>query len=93
MIIGVRTFDLNIPGCRSLKEKRFVVKSIRDKIRSRFNVSVAEVDYLDKWQRTAISIATINQNKSYVNGLLDKVLEVVENERRVVIIDIRTELL
>jgi len=93
MIIGVRTFDLYIPGCRSLKEKRFVVKSLRDKIRSRFNVSVAEVDHHDLWQRVKIAVVVVNTSADYTNGLLDKVLQIVESERRVTIIEIQTELL
>jgi len=93
MIIGVRTFDLHIPGCRSLKEKRFVVKSIRDKLRSRFNISVAEVDHQDLWQRSTIAIAAVNQNKNYLDGLLDKAMKLVELERRVTLISIETDFL
>jgi len=92
MVVGVRTIELHIPGCRSLKEKRFVVKSLRDKLRSRFNISVAEVDHQDLWQRSTIAIAAVNSSGAYVNGLLEKVLDVIGNERRVIILDVETDL-
>jgi uncharacterized protein len=52
-------FDLRIPGVRSLKEKRHVVKSLTGSLRSKFNVSVAEVDHHDLWQRTALGVAVV----------------------------------
>ncbi len=93
MVIGVRTIELHIPGCRSLKEKRFVVKSLRDKLRSRFNLAVAEVDHLDLWQRSTIAIVSVNQSGAYLNGLLDKATSLIEQERRVVILNVETEFL
>jgi uncharacterized protein YlxP (DUF503 family) len=71
MVIGVRTFDLHIPGCRSLKEKRFVIKSLRDKIRAKFNVSVAEVEQQDLWQRSLIAVVGVSENRAYINTQLD----------------------
>jgi len=49
MLVGLETFDLRIPGCGSLKEKRHVVKTLTARIRQKFNVSVAEVDHQDLW--------------------------------------------
>ncbi len=92
MIVGVRTIDLHIPGCRSLKEKRFVIKSLRDRLRSKFNISVAEIDHQDLWQRSKIAIAAVNDSGAYIDGLLEKAMEMVDKERRVVIIDVNTEM-
>jgi len=93
MVIGIRTIELHIPGCRSLKEKRFVTKSLRDKLRARFNISVAEVAHQNLWQRATIAVAVVNNSAAYVHGVLEKALDTVENERRVVILDVSTELL
>ncbi len=59
MLAAVCRFDLRIPGVRSLKEKRHVVKSLTGSLRARFNVSVAEVDHHDLWQRTAIGVSAV----------------------------------
>lgn len=91
MVIGVRTIELHIPGCRSLKEKRFVIKSLRDRLRARLNVSVAEVNHQNLWQRSTIAVAAINQSRAYVSTILEKVLDIVENCRGVIIIDVSTE--
>lgn len=91
-MVGVRIIELHIPGCRSLKEKRFVIKSLRDRLRSRFNISVAEIDHQDLWQRSTIAIAAVNSSGAYIDGVLQKATELVGNERRIVIIDINTEI-
>jgi uncharacterized protein YlxP (DUF503 family) len=59
VLAAVCRFDLRIRGVRSLKEKRHVVKSLTGSLRARFNVSVAEVDHQDLWQRTAIGVAAV----------------------------------
>ena len=61
MLVALERFDLRIPSCGSLKEKRHVVKTLTHGIRSTFNVSVAEVDHHDLWQRTAIAVATVRR--------------------------------
>jgi uncharacterized protein YlxP (DUF503 family) len=57
----------------SLKEKRFVLNSIRDKVKKKFNVSISELGYQDKWQRAQIGIATISNEHSHVEKSLQKV--------------------
>jgi uncharacterized protein len=59
VLAAATRFDLRIPGVRSLKEKRHVVKSLTGSLRAKFNVSVAEVDHHDLWQRTALGVATV----------------------------------
>ncbi len=93
MVIGTRIFDLHIPGCRSLKEKRAVIKSLKARLRNNFNVSVAEVDHQNLWQRSTIAVVAVNASGTYVNGVLDRVLEVIAAERRVVILTFETEYL
>src|SRR2546428_6712589 len=59
MLAALCRYDLRIPGCSSLKEKRHVVKTLTASLRQRFNVSVAEVDHHDLWQRTAIAVSAV----------------------------------
>ena len=73
MIVGVLEIELVIYSSRSLKEKRFVIKSIKDKLKNKFNIAIAEIDYLDKWQRAKIGIVTVGNEYSYVEKSIQKV--------------------
>ena len=59
MLVALCRFDLRIPGCSSLKEKRHVVKTLTASLRSKFNVSVAEVEHQDLWQRSTIAVSAV----------------------------------
>jgi uncharacterized protein YlxP (DUF503 family) len=87
MLIGTIQIELFLPGAGSLKEKRFVLKSIKTRIRNLFNVSVAEVDFLDKWQRSILGIACVSNNRRFIDETLSKVVGVVSKEDRIEIID------
>ena len=65
MVIGCLSLDLLIPGSNSLKDKRRVIKSLKDKIRSSFNVSVIEAPS-DKWQRAKLAFASISFDRDYI---------------------------
>ena len=71
--IGVLTLELKIEESHSLKEKRHVVKSLKDRLRNKYNVSVAEIDYLDQWQRALLSVVTVSSSRQYAEGLLRSV--------------------
>ncbi|HZS53518.1 MAG TPA: DUF503 domain-containing protein [Bryobacteraceae bacterium] len=62
-VIGVLTLDIHVEGSHSLKEKRHVVKSLKDRLRERFNVSVAEIDFLDSWQNSIIAAVTVSNDR------------------------------
>ncbi|MGB5396121.1 MAG: DUF503 domain-containing protein [Gammaproteobacteria bacterium] len=66
--------DVHIPQSQSLKQKRSVIKSLVEKLRARFNASVAETGYLDEWQRSQLSIAMVSNDRRY----LQKQLALVE---------------
>lgn len=78
MIIGLLTLDLLIPHCGSLKEKRTVIKSIKDKIRNKFNVSIAEIDFQDKWQRARIAVVQVGNDYLYIEKNLNSVFTIIE---------------
>ncbi|MGD0131457.1 MAG: DUF503 domain-containing protein [Bryobacteraceae bacterium] len=74
--VGVLTLELHIEGAHSLKEKRHTVKSLKDRLRSKFNVAVAEIDYHDIWQRSLVSAVTVSGDHSHA----EQVLQSVERE-------------
>ena len=74
--IGVLTLELRLENSHSLKDKRHVVKSLQDRLRSKFNVAVAEIDYQDLWQRSAIAAVTVSSDRVHA----EKVLRSVEDE-------------
>jgi len=78
MIIGVLIFELYFPYSHSLKEKRKVVSMVKDKVRTKYNVSVAEVDFLDLWQRTKIAISTISCDKKHIDRIFKKIHLLIE---------------
>lgn len=66
-------FDLRLPGCQSLKEKRAVVRPIVDGLRNRHAVSVAETDHQDLWQRAAIGVAVVSETPGHAREMMDEV--------------------
>jgi hypothetical protein len=81
MVIGVCTLELDIPASQSLKDKRRVVKSLIARVRRSFNVSIAEVDSHDSWQRATIGIVCVSSDEKYAHGLLEKVVDNIERSR------------
>lgn len=77
MVVGLLTFRLAIFEALSLKDKRRVVKSLKDKLSRRHNVSIAEVDDLDHRQAATIGVAMISNDARYVEGALSKIVDEV----------------
>ena len=93
MIVGVCTVELFIPDGQSLKSKRQVVKSLKDRLRDKFNVSVSEVGGQDLWQKAVLGIACVANETAYVNQVLDQVLNQIRSVPMVEIVQSRIELL
>jgi uncharacterized protein YlxP (DUF503 family) len=74
--IGVLTLEIRVENSHSLKDKRHVVKSLKDRLRHKFNVSVAEIDYHDLWQRALVAAVTVASD--HAHG--EQVLQTVERE-------------
>jgi uncharacterized protein YlxP (DUF503 family) len=80
------TFELRIPGCRSLKEKRMVVRSLKDRLRHGFNVSVAETAYQDEHERAEVSVALVASDGHLAQSVADNIDRfVVERSAAVVV--------
>jgi uncharacterized protein YlxP (DUF503 family) len=71
--VGVLTLELRLEGAQSLKDKRHVVRSLKDRLRNKFNVAVAEIDYQDLWQRAAVAAVTVSADHEYAEKLLRSV--------------------
>ena len=93
MTLGLLTTELRIPANRSLKGKRKVLKSIKDRARNRFNISIAEVGHQDNWQLATLAIACVSCNSSEAHRLLNHVLKFLENNREIEVIDVSMETL
>ncbi len=76
-----------MPASRSLKAKRMILKSLKDRLRNRFNVSVAEVDELDKWQKAVVVVCAVGSDKGHLDGSLQAVLAFAEAERELQVVD------
>ena len=78
MTIGILTIELDIPWAQSLKDKRMVVNRVRDTVRQKFNVAVAEVDENEVWNRAVIAVVTVSNEQVHCNRVLDKVVDHIE---------------
>lgn len=78
MLVGVCELELFIHSSNSLKEKRFVVKSIKDQVMRKFNVSISEVGHLDKWQLAGLGIATVSNERRLIQQTFDEIIKLIE---------------
>jgi uncharacterized protein len=92
LLAALSMFDLRIPGCGSLKEKRHVVKTISAGLRSKFNVSVAEVDHQDLWQRTTIGVSAVGAQGFHLRKVMHEVERYLSRQPAVDILDHRLTL-
>lgn len=92
MFIGVCTIELHVPDSGSLKDKRHALRSLKDRIRHTFNVSVAEVDNNDLWQKASLAVAAVSNDKAHLNQTLDHVLNMVRSVPEISLLDYHIEL-
>lgn len=78
MIVGVCHLDVIIPANHSLKGKRQVIKKIIDRVKNRFNISIAEVGDNELWQRSQLGMSLVGNDRKFVNSYLDRVVNFVE---------------
>jgi len=78
MSVGVLVIEILIYASSSLKEKRFTVRSIRDRLKNKYNVAVSEIDFQDKWQRSKIGIVTISNHQTHVENSLHQIFNYLD---------------
>jgi len=91
MVIAYAVFDLHLPGCRGLKEKRMIVKSLKTRIRNDFEVSASEVDGQDLLQRATIGVAAVGPDQAPLDALLQHILRFVEENLDGEVLEYRNE--
>lgn len=91
MVVASITWELSLPGCSSLKEKRSVIRSLRDRLKSKFNVSVAETGLQDVHARAQLSAALVASDGRFAESVLDKADRFVEEHGRAIIVAVRRE--
>ena len=87
MVVGMCRIELHIPESRSLKDKRQVIKGIKDKIRSKFNVSIAEIDNNDLWQRASLGVSVISNDRKFATQVLCLVVDKINQENGAVMLN------
>lgn len=93
MVVGILQLDFHIPLNNSLKGKRRALKSIKERLRNKFNISVAEVDNHDLWQRATLGISSVSTDKNYIHKLFSKVIDTAKKDSLCQLIDFRMEIL
>ena len=93
MVIGILEIVLWLPEAHSLKDKRQVVKSLKDKVRNRFNVAVAEIGDLELWQKARLGVCTVSSDRRDANARLDQVVNFVEGLHLAADLDVRLEMI
>jgi uncharacterized protein len=87
MVVGILRVELFIPESSSLKTKRFAIKSIKDRLHSRFNVSAAEVDNGDKWQRASLGVVAVSNETRHLESIMGNVMNLIHGDHRVEVLD------
>ncbi len=93
MIVGLCTVELFISESQSLKDKRQVLHSLKDRLRGKFNLSVAEVDGQDLWQKAVLGIACVANEGGYVNQVIEQALNLIKGVPTVEVVRTQLELL
>jgi len=93
MVIGLLTLELHFPGARSLKDKRQALRSLEARIKNRFNVSLAEVEHHDLWQRASLAVVSVNTEQAHLESTLSAVTDEAERAREIAVLSAETEFL
>ena len=93
MVVGVLQVEITVPDAMSLKDKRRVVLSLKDRIAHAHNVSIAEVGALDEHRRAILGIAMVSNDRKYVEGGLSKLVDFIRGVPQVNLMDYQIDLL
>lgn len=93
MVVGLTTWELHLGGCQSLKDKRRILKSLKDRLHRRFNVSVAETNHHDLWQRAELACCVVATDRRQAHSVLSAAEDLVARDGLARIVDSATSLL
>jgi len=86
MILAWAKISMRIPGMKSLKDKRRIIKSLKDNVFAKFKISISEVDENDIWQRATLGLAIVSSDRSYAQKSLDMILQLISQNTSLEII-------
>ncbi len=92
MVVGSGMIDVLIPQCRSLKEKRGILRHLLKRTQNEFNVSIAEVGANDEWKRARIGFCVVGNDKQYINAKMDHIMGFIDSMQVVEIVKTRMEI-
>ena len=93
MRIGILTVEIFMSNNQNLKQKRMILKSLKEKLRNNFNISLLEVDNHDKWQRATLAIAALGTGNAAVDGCFANIIDFLERNNKIQLIDYRMEII
>ena len=91
--VAIGTVEIHLPDVGSLKGKRHALKGLKEKLRHRFEISVAEVDHQDSWQRSTLALACVSADSRHANEVISKALDFIEDNLDGYVIDVQVEIL
>jgi uncharacterized protein YlxP (DUF503 family) len=92
MRVGLLQVEIMLTDGNSLKDKRRVLRRLKDRVRKDFNASIAEVGHMDKWRRSMLGIAVVSNGKEHLSAYLDNIVDSIRTDRRISIVDYATEI-
>jgi uncharacterized protein len=92
MFVGICRLELLLSDCSSLKDKRQVIRSLIERLKNRFNISIAEVGFLDLLRRSEIGFSVVSNETRHLESLMGKVVSFIEGDSRVQIVSIDKEI-
>jgi uncharacterized protein YlxP (DUF503 family) len=93
MVVGVMTWELHLAACHSLKDKRRVLKSLKDRLHNQFNVSAAETAHHDLWQRAEVTVCVVATDRGHAESVLRQADRLIEGADGARIVDTSTSFL
>ena len=91
MVVLVSELQLHFPAAQSLKQKRQILSSLKDRLHQRFNLSVAEIDHQDLWQRSTLALAMVSNDGRHADEVISKAINFVEQETRLQLLSVDLE--
>jgi uncharacterized protein YlxP (DUF503 family) len=91
--VALGMVELHLPDAASLKDKRHVLKGLKERVRARFEVSVAEVDHQDSWQRATLAVAYVSADARHANEVVSKAMDFIEDHVEGRVLDTSVEIL
>ena len=91
--VALGTVELHLPDVDSLKGKRHVLKGLKERVRARFEVAVAEVDHQDTWQRATLAVAYVSSDARHANQVVSKAMDFIEDHVEGYVTDVQVEIL